>query len=295
MEGAATPLSFPPEVFARLEPDIYLQRHLELGLRPSGLRAFDEFRKATIQASEPLPGTLGSAVISVGGTTVVCGITGGITEQKGKHGVYPNVEVIRGTRNGPPTQEEMVISQRAFQLLNNTDYIDPVNFVIPGAEKTKWLVLSASVQVLSRTGPCFDAVWTAIITALKNTRIPQMEVDPDTKQVVSDLSTVSPLKLSDESASLDQFSSTFAIGEVQKDQKTVVIADIEGETEEACLNSRINVVTSPSGLLTGLTIAVTSSNATGINKGIQVSREHIQTVLASARKRASELATAPVS
>jgi exosome complex component RRP43 len=279
-----TPLSFPADVFARLEPDIYLQRHLELDLRPAGLRKFLEFRPIQTQLGSSLVhNTLGSSVVRVGGTTAVCDISGGITETLGGAGIYPNVEIIRGSRNGPPTQEEMVISQRVYQLLRS-GMVDESNFVIAETQD-KWLVLNVHIQVLSRSGPCFDIVWNAVVLALRNTRIPSMEIDPDTNEVICDKTTSKPIQ-----GSLDVCSSTFGVGELHKEHSTVLLADVEGDTEEACVTSRINVVCDENGLMRGLTIGVTASNAVGQNRGVNITREHIETVLKAARGRTRELA-----
>ena len=73
---------FPPEVLARITPEVSLERHLALGLRPS-LRQYDEFR--TLSAN---PGSLtdvgtnslvGLVTVRNGDTHVFCGITLGVT------------------------------------------------------------------------------------------------------------------------------------------------------------------------------------------------------------------------
>jgi exosome complex component RRP43 len=55
-------LSFPPDVFARLEPEIYLQRHIENGIRPSGARRFEDFRPIKAQLGN-IKNTIGSALV----------------------------------------------------------------------------------------------------------------------------------------------------------------------------------------------------------------------------------------
>lgn len=150
------PVSFPPEVLARISPDLTLQRHLSLGIRPS-LRKFDEFRDVQINeetlsryseqcqfdANDTSNGILGSNVLKSGNTMVITTITGGIIEdaynnefgdldigeQELLHledapadslsnytSIYPVVEVERG-RVGACTDEEMTISQKLYQSL----------------------------------------------------------------------------------------------------------------------------------------------------------------------------------
>ncbi|CCC68935.1 hypothetical protein NCAS_0B08510 [Naumovozyma castellii] len=147
------PITFPPEVLARISPELSLQRHLALGFRPS-LRAFDEFRDVQINEDSlsHFNGTdemkldtsnniLGSNVLKSGKTFVITSITGGIVEDTSSSineddigeeelremvnsndklsefaTVYPVVEVERG-RAGACTDEEMTISQKLHDCL----------------------------------------------------------------------------------------------------------------------------------------------------------------------------------
>lgn len=84
------PLTFPPEVLARISPELSLQRHLAIGVRPN-LRTFNEFRDITTTSGglsryngDSVRGdssVLGSSVLRSGGTMVVCTISGGIIEE----------------------------------------------------------------------------------------------------------------------------------------------------------------------------------------------------------------------
>lgn len=117
---------FPPDVLARIAPDVSLERHLALGLRPC-LRKVDEFR--------PLSASLGSfnnlgtnslvglATVRNGEAYAFCGISVGVSERMNTDDllsgavtskystVYPIVEISRG-RTGAPTDEEMILSQK---------------------------------------------------------------------------------------------------------------------------------------------------------------------------------------
>lgn len=42
------PITFPPDVLARISPELSLQRHLSLGIRPC-LRKYEEFREVAIE------------------------------------------------------------------------------------------------------------------------------------------------------------------------------------------------------------------------------------------------------
>ncbi|EDO18547.1 hypothetical protein Kpol_2001p52 [Vanderwaltozyma polyspora DSM 70294] len=139
-------VSFPPEILAKISPELSLQRHLSLGLRPS-LRAFEEFRDVTISEDKishfsgfegvsESNDILGFNVLKSGKTIVTTTITGGIVENmvpiesddigeqelleltKARDelnqyvAVFPNVTIEKGRKNIPPTQEEITLSQR---------------------------------------------------------------------------------------------------------------------------------------------------------------------------------------
>ncbi|CAI4058545.1 hypothetical protein SUVZ_03G0960 [Saccharomyces uvarum] len=143
------PITFPPDVLARISPELSLQRHLSLGIRPC-LRKYEEFREVTIENNtlsryvdtenvDAKNNILGSNVLKSGKTIVITSITGGIIEENSASikdlddfgedelyeitkeenvvanyaSIYPVVEVERG-RVGACTDEEMTISQKLY-------------------------------------------------------------------------------------------------------------------------------------------------------------------------------------
>ncbi len=104
------PVQFPPEVFARIAPDLFLQRHLAKGIRPFSLRQLNKFRSVEVGKNtfsrynshditqrindmdiedndndiqqtiirNANSNVLGSSIIKSGSTTLLCAITGGI-------------------------------------------------------------------------------------------------------------------------------------------------------------------------------------------------------------------------
>lgn len=252
MEDQHRMLEFPPEVFARLEPELYFQRHIQEGLRPS-LRTLEEFRPISVQhGPQVLPQCIGSSVLRVGDTTVVCGITAGTSQKPGA--IYTNVEIMRGSRTGPPTLEEMTTSQRLFQLANKTDLIDKQNYHIVDelenvtqqqlnelstqtqesdmdvdtqgdinedkARNTSSRVivgishisLIAHIQVLSRSGPVLDASWNALVSALQSTKLPLVYIDPTSREVCID-DDASKIRPLKLGSAAKHFTSTFGIYE----------------------------------------------------------------------------------
>ncbi|QEU60178.1 Rrp43 [Kluyveromyces lactis] len=145
------PIVFPPEVLARISPDISLQRHLSLETRPCS-RGFEEFRDVAINdgnisrystncQNATTNNIIGSSLLRSGKTFVITSITGGIieetlpannTEDVGEEElmklsddtdrlsenatIYPVVEVQRG-RVGGPTDEEMITSEKLYKTL----------------------------------------------------------------------------------------------------------------------------------------------------------------------------------
>ncbi|CAI4056701.1 exosome non-catalytic core subunit RRP43 SKDI_03G1020 [Saccharomyces kudriavzevii IFO 1802] len=143
------PITFPPDVLARISPELSLQRHLSLGIRPC-LRRYEEFRDITIENNtlsryvekdsvDAKNNILGSNILKSGKTVVITSITGGIIEENSASikdlddfgedelyevtkeedeianyaSIYPVVEVERG-RVGACTDEEMTISQKLY-------------------------------------------------------------------------------------------------------------------------------------------------------------------------------------
>jgi exosome complex component RRP43 len=121
------PISFPPDVLARVAPDISLKRHLASGLRPN-LRNFTEFNPIEITSS-PFIGernakVVGTSIVKGGKTTVMSTITLGIVENPTTTttpsdkftSVYPVVEIKRG-RPGEPMDEEQIMSQSLYETI----------------------------------------------------------------------------------------------------------------------------------------------------------------------------------
>lgn len=144
MSTQAKQMVFPPDVLARIAPDISLQRHLSVGLRPS-LRGFTEFRPLEISKGGlndiGKSNVLGLSVVKSGDTRVICGITVGIVEEgsvdkllssstssspsslQDYSSIYPVVEIARG-RSGAPTDEEMILSQKLYESVLHNKIIE---------------------------------------------------------------------------------------------------------------------------------------------------------------------------
>lgn len=305
---------FPPDVLARIAPDVSLQRHLALGLRPS-LRGIDEFRPMLNS-----PGNLnnlgsnsvvGLSTVKCGDTHLFCGVTIGINEmnmpdellttdnQKQYTSVYPVVEIARG-RLGAPSDEEMMISQKLYnyvlhlrllplqsleitpgyqitdEALGNVSIVYPddaslaledllsLNTTVNVTKKRFKYVLYAHLKVFSRSGPLFDVAHYALMSALKNVKLPRVYmadsgIDPNVRVPVRSRGNfghldqsanlfcidannliATPLTLNSAEAGV---SSSFGLIDLDSSE-TVLLADLEGEAEEYCAESKISIVAS---------------------------------------------------
>lgn len=174
-----TPIEFPPAVFARVAPDLLLQRHLAAGSRPCG-KAATEFRPTAVTTGV-VEGALGLATVRAGGTTAVATISAGTCEGAGpaRPTVYPVVEIARG-RVGAPTDEEMVTSQRLSDLVLHAGLLSRELLLVKVGDLDPaafHFVLTAHVQVFLRVGPVEDVCWRALVAALRNTVLPDAIVD----------------------------------------------------------------------------------------------------------------------
>ncbi|CUM63099.1 uncharacterized protein PRCAT00000665001 [Priceomyces carsonii] len=128
-------VSFPPDVLARIAPEVALSRHLAIGIRPN-LRNFHEFKAVSVSNGDITRNgnVVGSSVVRSGSTMIMCSITAGViedaksdallSEQKRQEfsTVYPVVEISRG-RSGAPTDEEMILSQRLYETILHSKLI----------------------------------------------------------------------------------------------------------------------------------------------------------------------------
>lgn len=346
------PLWFPASTFARIEPELYLARHLAQGVRPGSNRGFHEFRDVTVQTgslgntdttkdnssnkyNSTRAYTVGSSVVRSGGTSVACGIVAGTTSTVGGGGVYPNIEILRGGFNSAPSTEEMVLSQRVYEVLKavlgSDDRTGNFNIRLVGESgsdededeskseqfgetttttlKGQWLVLTAHVQVLSRAGPPFDLVWRAVISALQDVQLPFFKLDEDDDRKLICLGTPTTNdgpRFKFPSGKFDILSSTFGVTDIEHEEqgfessstgtgKPILLADLDGEIEESCVKSTINVVCDQSQggkdkstTLYGVSIGVVGTSSlrgTDVGEGLQIQRELISRALALARSR----------
>jgi len=131
----------------------------------------------------------GSSVLKLGHTMLVCGITAELAEPSAENpnkGFFvPNVELpplcSLEFRPGPPDDKAQVLSQCMLDFVNNSNLIDMEALCIE-EQKLVW-VIYADVVCMSHDGNLMDACMIALYAALKNTKLPQIVVNPETKDV----------------------------------------------------------------------------------------------------------------
>ncbi|KAG7896681.1 hypothetical protein KL906_000083 [Ogataea polymorpha] len=252
---------------------------------------------------------LGSSIVKSGKTTVICLISGAIVEddhelvndyrtklekdiidsethRDSKNAtVYTEVEISRGG-SGPPNEEEIAISQRLYEAIYHSGLIDrnalKIQLECKGGEELEQeflpqtgysFVLYATIQVFSRAGPVYDLCYGALISALRQTRLPAVyiaekrievgvrRVRVEDYDLECDAEKNELLKLNEDRIS---WSSTFGLVELDKavphdedkmeidtDGK-ILLAELEGEAEEN-IDTRI-MVSSNGSTLSGLSV-----------------------------------------
>ncbi|KAI9257162.1 ribosomal protein S5 domain 2-type protein [Phascolomyces articulosus] len=179
------------EVFHRIQPHEYLRRFLEHDIRPDG-RLLDKFRKTLITTGS-IATANSSAMVRLGGTTVVCGIKAEVcephVEQPGQGYLVPNVELSPMCspkfRAGPPPEKAQVTSEFIHQLFTNSDLF-PLESLCIEQGKAVW-VLYADIVCLNYDGNILDASLLALTAALSKLKLPKAEVS-ESMMVEADVS-----------------------------------------------------------------------------------------------------------
>ncbi|KAK6462095.1 hypothetical protein DFJ63DRAFT_313243 [Scheffersomyces coipomensis] len=308
-------VSFPPEVLARIVPDVSLQRHLSIGLRPN-LRNFLEFKPIEIASNENNLTTsnnniFGSSIIKSGNTTVINTITLGIVENNANEkveddvyvSIYPVVDIQRG-RSGAPSDEEMILSQNLFETILHSKLIPKkslniesyglatnedgdIKIFYPNNNETSSssneyedfesqrkrysFVLFSHIKVFSKVSTIFDLCHVSILEALKNVKLPRVYMtDFSTTKIVmksrnSNTRGLVGINKNNINIDLNQdlyydlelngdggVSSNFGAitttnrseneDEEPQQQTVELLADLEGEAEEATILSRVSII-----------------------------------------------------
>ncbi|KAI9299273.1 ribosomal protein S5 domain 2-type protein [Cunninghamella echinulata] len=160
------------EIFSRIQPHEYVRRFIDQKVRPDG-RLLDRFR-STLITTNVITTANASAMVRLGGTTVVCGIKAEVAEPKidqPKQGFFvPNIELSplcsAKFKPGPPSEQAQTISETIYQLFTKSNILPLTNLCIEEG-KAVW-VLYADIVCLNYDGNILDASLLALVAALKH-------------------------------------------------------------------------------------------------------------------------------
>ncbi|RUS15041.1 ribosomal protein S5 domain 2-type protein, partial [Endogone sp. FLAS-F59071] len=119
----------PFDIFRRIQPHEYFRRFIEQNVRPDG-RPLHKFRKTTLTVGA-ISTADGSAMVRIGGTTVICGIKAEISEPKIRFPeegyLVPNVELSPicspKFRPGPPSEQAQVASEFLNKIMESSKIV----------------------------------------------------------------------------------------------------------------------------------------------------------------------------
>ncbi|KAK4704086.1 exosome complex component RRP43, partial [Phenoliferia sp. Uapishka_3] len=177
-----------PALFKRLHPRPYLEKFLGEGVRPDGrlLSSNDGgWREASVNVGS-ISTAPASALIRLGQTTVVCGITLEIAPpdiSTPMHGfLVPNIDLPPLCsplfRAGPPADEAQVLSTRLRDILLSSNVL-PLSSLLIEPSKAAYVVY-LDVVCLNYDGGVLDAALIACVAALRQLILPAASWDPDT-------------------------------------------------------------------------------------------------------------------
>lgn len=188
-----------PAILARLQPREYYKKWMEtyFPIRPDQRKDL-EFRPITIQS-----GILGtaeaSATVRLGETTVIGAVKLEVAEPAvdfpNEGFLVLNVTLCAGcsplVRAGPPLEYAQNLTRRMTLLLQTLNVITNESLIItPG--KLSWVVY-LDAFVINDSGNIFDAIWLALLAALRDVKLPSIRLDKETGMIYSNPNEAKPL------------------------------------------------------------------------------------------------------
>lgn len=142
----------------------------------------------------------GSALVRLGGTTVITGVKAEVGEaalsMPGQGFVVPNVHYAAGataqTRPGPPSEAVQALTARVKTALDSLGLIDLKS--LQPLEGLIW-TLYVDIAVLNDDGNVWDALWLSLVSALEDTLLPELELDTEAGVVSIKFEAQTPLQL----------------------------------------------------------------------------------------------------
>jgi len=258
--------------FKTAQPVEFYKHFLKENIRPDG-RELLKFRSSLLNIGS-INTARGSALVRLGHTMVICGITAELAEprsSKPNEGYFvPNVELPASCSNkyrpGPPSDDAQILSQFVVDVAKNSGILNLEDLCI-APKKLSW-VIYADIQCVSHGGNLPDAIVAAMYAALENTKLPKVLYNEDTAsvEVKEDEHFKLPLNTC-------PVSSTFAIF-----QDGILLADPTNEEEEIS-NGIITIVVTSEG------------NLCMVNKpgGAQIKEEQLKVCIRTSLQRHAEV------
>ncbi|ESK94844.1 exosome component 8 [Moniliophthora roreri MCA 2997] len=279
-------------IFQRLHPRVYLERFLAERVRPDG-RAGDEWRDIDINVGS-ISTANGSALVRMGNTTVVCGVKAEIAEpelDKPNDGfLVPNIDLpaicSSKFKPGPPSEEAQVLSERLNDALVESKIIPRESLCIHPS-KYVW-ALYVDATCINYDGNAFDAALLAMVSALKNTILPEATYDETTGRTVCyhpDSKVHRGRRLEIDEGRLP-IGLSFGVFE-----GTHILAD-PTSFEEPLLDTMISVIIDSKGLLNSVNQAGVGALNTGSAKDgmeVEANQDALLQCVSLARKRHEQL------
>lgn len=194
--------------------------------------------------------------------------------------------------------EPTILYPNLMDMKEDLDFFQKLNLT----KKNFRYVLNAHIKVFSRSGPLFDLIHFTTVEALKTVQLPRLFLadsgtnpniripirsrgnfghisQPENRFVIDNRKNLAlPLQLSSDIA----LSSSFGVVELESPEKpqAVLLADLEGEAEEYCSESRINVVAC-GDKLKHFTLVGGGANITldTINRALQIAQRRTSSTL----------------
>ncbi|KAI8603543.1 ribosomal protein S5 domain 2-type protein [Dissophora ornata] len=167
--------TFSASTFQKLHPTEYFRKFISQGVRPDG-RLLNGFRPTTVHYGV-ITTANGSAMVRIGGTTVVCGVKAEVAEPKldapDQGYLVPNVDLSpicsSAFKPGPPSEQAQVVSDAINRVLKESSVLNLKDLCIEES-KAVW-ALWVDVVCVSYDGNIYDAALASVMAALTNVRI----------------------------------------------------------------------------------------------------------------------------
>uniref|UniRef100_T1JLX9 Uncharacterized protein n=1 Tax=Strigamia maritima TaxID=126957 RepID=T1JLX9_STRMM len=171
-----------------LQPLDYHRKFFKNDTRPDG-RNLTKVRPFGINIGS-ISTADGSSVIKLGHTTVVCGIKTVLLNEKPRDDKLCSLITISVDlspicsslfRSGPTNEQTQIANQFLIDVLNNSKCVSIADLHIPGIKYCHRLY--CDIQCLNYDGNFLDAATTALISALKTVRLPNVKIDSQTGEI----------------------------------------------------------------------------------------------------------------